>query len=371
MPDPLTHHEIEDVLSSIRRLVSEEEAPQGQAGDRKPEKFILTPALRVMDYEPSEQPAVASQQLKPQDPPPLIFRHAPEEGLPSVGESAPPPAAPEKAQTAQGSALEEPPAQIDPARQQKDAPIFSRSAAQAPASEAPNPRRQSLEERIAELEAAVSQSHEEFEPDGSEPEAGQILDTHIFEVIEGHVGFRPELPPTPEADTPPETPQDSPHEARNERQADSPLASLEAALNQDRPARAPAEGPSAVGTAPFPPWSAPADARDPLQLVSGVSPVEPVAPSEPKDSPEKASEGAATQAPQQPQPASTPANGPTPEVLDDDNDDIFVDEDMLRQIVADIVREELQGKLGERITRNVRRMVRREIERALELKKFE
>ncbi len=42
------------------------------------------------------------------------------------------------------------------------------------------------------------------------------------------------------------------------------------------------------------------------------------------------------------------------------------DEDKLRQMVADIVRTELQGPLGERITRNMRKLVRREIYRALE-----
>ncbi len=44
----------------------------------------------------------------------------------------------------------------------------------------------------------------------------------------------------------------------------------------------------------------------------------------------------------------------------------LVDEEMLREIVAGIVRQELQGDLGERITRNVRKLVRREILRALE-----
>ena len=42
-----------------------------------------------------------------------------------------------------------------------------------------------------------------------------------------------------------------------------------------------------------------------------------------------------------------------------------IDEDMLRDMVAEIVRQELQGALGERITRNVRKLVRREIHRAL------
>jgi len=46
-------------------------------------------------------------------------------------------------------------------------------------------------------------------------------------------------------------------------------------------------------------------------------------------------------------------------------DDSVMDEETLRELVADIVREELQGALGERITRNVRKLVRREIHRAL------
>lgn len=46
-------------------------------------------------------------------------------------------------------------------------------------------------------------------------------------------------------------------------------------------------------------------------------------------------------------------------------DDTLIDEEMLREMVADIVRQELQGALGERITRNVRKLVRREIQRAL------
>ncbi|MEC8666602.1 MAG: hypothetical protein VXY45_02085 [Pseudomonadota bacterium] len=44
---------------------------------------------------------------------------------------------------------------------------------------------------------------------------------------------------------------------------------------------------------------------------------------------------------------------------------VLLDEDMLRDMVSEIVRQELQGALGERITRNVRKLVRREIHRAL------
>ncbi|SDW59284.1 hypothetical protein SAMN05444358_1011243 [Ruegeria halocynthiae] len=45
--------------------------------------------------------------------------------------------------------------------------------------------------------------------------------------------------------------------------------------------------------------------------------------------------------------------------------DVTIEEEELRELVAQIVREELQGALGERITRNLRKMVRREITRAV------
>ncbi|MFN3938016.1 MAG: hypothetical protein ACK4KW_10585 [Gemmobacter sp.] len=57
-----------------------------------------------------------------------------------------------------------------------------------------------------------------------------------------------------------------------------------------------------------------------------------------------------------------PANG---EGLFDDPADV-IDEEMLREIVRSVLREELQGPLGERITRNVRKLVRIEVHRALE-----
>lgn len=52
-------------------------------------------------------------------------------------------------------------------------------------------------------------------------------------------------------------------------------------------------------------------------------------------------------------------------------DDQLLDEDALRELVSEIVRAELQGALGERITRNVRKLVRREIHRALTAQELE
>jgi len=47
------------------------------------------------------------------------------------------------------------------------------------------------------------------------------------------------------------------------------------------------------------------------------------------------------------------------------------DEEVLRELVRDIIHEELQGGLGERMTRNVRKLVRAEIARALAAQDFD
>ena len=52
-------------------------------------------------------------------------------------------------------------------------------------------------------------------------------------------------------------------------------------------------------------------------------------------------------------------------------EDQVMDEEALRDLVSEIVRSELQGALGERITRNVRKLVRREIHRALTAQEME
>ncbi|SFR45767.1 hypothetical protein SAMN04488005_2175 [Yoonia tamlensis] len=59
------------------------------------------------------------------------------------------------------------------------------------------------------------------------------------------------------------------------------------------------------------------------------------------------------------------ALGDEQEVADDDAPAVGIDEDALRELVVEIVHQELSGELGERITRNVRKLVRREINRVL------
>ena len=54
-----------------------------------------------------------------------------------------------------------------------------------------------------------------------------------------------------------------------------------------------------------------------------------------------------------------------------EEEESILDEDTLRDMVSEMVRQELQGELGDRITRNVRKLVRREIQRALASRAFE
>ena len=54
-----------------------------------------------------------------------------------------------------------------------------------------------------------------------------------------------------------------------------------------------------------------------------------------------------------------------------DAGNVSLDEDALRALVSEIVRQELTGPMGERITRNVRKLVRREIYRILSSQEFD
>lgn len=87
-------------------------------------------------------------------------------------------------------------------------------------------------------------------------------------------------------------------------------------------------------------------------------------------------EFAQTPRPSQPEVMDPVEDEPVAEPVADDErlvtlDESVMDEEGLRDLVAQLVREELKGSLGERITRNVRKLVRREIHRALAARDFE
>jgi len=301
MSDPVTNVEIEDVLSSIRRLVSDgdkartrDPAPVAQAdqqpdtandafapddaapegADDKPAKLVLTPALMVVDAA-----AEAQEASEPVDEgwfETKTSEHTHEDDDTS-GE-----AEEHKVEAEEDVDDDEEPLQLNDTvaddvpsevtAQEDTQPNEEVFGAQDESSD-----RSELVATIAELEAAISDDTDEFEPDGAETV---------------QVG----------ADAEPKT----------------------------------------------------------------VEPLEDVTVAEPAD--------------------STDGLNVAVDDLDDDHIDDFGDDDLdglldaggvaldeaaLRELVADVVREELTGPMGERITRNVRKLVRREIYRILSSQDFD
>ena len=154
MSDPVTNLEIEDVLSSIRRLISEDGVIQRKPVTKMTDRFVLTPALRVMD---DAQPDLKTVTLK--------------------SDSA------EKdidAADSKGNAEESARNETSASAKGSEATWERVTEGGADGTSAFSSSRTALEERIAELEAAVSRTREEWEPDGSEPDAKEMPDRHIF-----------------------------------------------------------------------------------------------------------------------------------------------------------------------------------------------
>lgn len=315
MSEPIQNAAIEDVLSSIRRLVSEDtrrEAPEETV--RQPEKaprLVLTPALRVAESAPSAEAetAGASEDLSvsaapdPEDlPAPEAAREQDMHGIndgaiqelvdeafagilagdeadvAGAGDGAPAPwADPDKTTLFEAARVE---ILTNPVHVPED--LADAVEEPEPAAEGPD---QTLASRFAAMEAVIASTPDQWEPDG--------------DVGDDYAG------------TPTETMDWQDHVEEDE----------------------------------------PADMSEPAEEMVL----------------EAAAEELTEDAPEAPESAAEAPEG-TEEAGDRDSvfaDDTFLDEESLRELVADIVRQELQGALGERITRNVRKLVRREIHRAL------
>ncbi len=276
MSEAATNSDIEDVLISIRRLISENpgdaEAPRKPAArrpERRPEqdKLVLTPALRVPDAKPPEERAEA----------------------PDAG------------------------AQARPSRPDTGA-------------------RSELERRIAELESAISSAPDEWEPDGSEEAAaapGPVfpdMQAKPQEAAEGHAA------PTDIAEA------DFVEAVQDDDALDAEVIHYSAAtmiLEAEEIPDDADDGADATGT----------NGESRSDMAAGGTGAE-----------AKASARAAAE---------------TEDAADEQQDEIVIDEDALRELVSQLVRSELKGRIGQRITRNIRRMVRREIKMALSVRDME
>ncbi|OJY27378.1 MAG: hypothetical protein BGP11_15015 [Rhodobacterales bacterium 65-51] len=252
MNEPMSSREIEDVLSSIRRLVSDDLRPAHRTPTNPPAvpgKLLLTPALRVV-------PAPA--------------------------------AAPEQPETDITGLTEEP----------------------------ASARR--IEDVVASLGAAV-EPDEAWETEAAEPEWGEASWPSLPEVVEVDL--------------------DSVAEAEVVQFVSADQARMEDAWRDgawpDGPQPAELDEPAPVAEIDSDPAAADlAEAEVVAELSRAVE--------------DEVAEQAAAE----------------PGLFAPGDADDF-DEEALREVVRDIIREELQGALGERITRNVRKLVRAEISRAI------
>ena len=169
MSEPVTNSEIEDVLSSIRRLISENPA-KGENGDSEggsTDKLVLTPAFRVLDGDGT----AAADTPEPRG------ESAPEDTAQDVeqepGGETPEPEAGLANGPSEASGQDSAESHDDAAGEPTDEPA-KESTIEAPeeslqASDKSG-EKDDLEQRIAELEAVIGENIEEWEPDDSEYE---------------------------------------------------------------------------------------------------------------------------------------------------------------------------------------------------------
>ncbi|MCE8508493.1 hypothetical protein KBY28_08545 [Ruegeria pomeroyi] len=299
MSDPAKHVEIEDVLSSIRRLVSEE----GRAGARsevaavapKPGKLVLTPALRV---------AEATE--------PDTSETAPEPDPVSEPEGRAPWTDPDATLFSAAAAAGERPVAVETEEASEQEP-------------APEPIVLAPEDLVDETDGGENHHLTEWDAEADEmmPEAFEDEEA-VEDAVEDE-----EAVSDPGADLDADGPIEDSLTARIE-----VLETMISQVDED--------------------WEPDGLSTDAYSGTSGAAMA--------WQDHEPQAQGDAS--------ASRINPEPEEEVLSDDpsvlsSDEAFLDEESLRELVADIVREELQGALGERITRNVRKLVRREIHRAL------
>lgn len=352
MSDPVPNLEIEDVLSSIRRLVSEEGRSEARAEVVKParstDRLVLTPALRVAESLDEEEPETAepvadtapSDSANPVDlgdepwtvPDATLYEAAQaasadpyeeeysakdhlEGSVPESDEALPDSTGWTQAEPDQELDVED----LTPERQVISEPETETSFSEVDVSEEasfdvdPEPAStddpiDSLSAKIQALEAAIGRTPDQWEPDGESDEdySGTRIETIAWQDHEPDVDSLEEpVEPTVEDMI-------SEQEIAGIEMPDvTPLAQAEAAQDDE----------------------------------AGHTDDAPVASQDDAE-----------------------ADGERDILMADDT---ILDEESLRELVADIVRQELQGALGERITRNVRKLVRREIHRALTAQELE
>ena len=287
MSDPMTNAEVEDVLSSIRRLVSDEKpAESAQPAQAMPDRLVLTPSLRIDDTEPSAETGDAEE---------TAF---------------------------EDEAAAEPAEDSDADRTLTDFLFEHRAVSSSDDAEHVD------ETDMDEAEEAVN-----WREDAAEIDEAHGADAFFEHEPENHDAVEVDAD---DPQQPAETPSD-------ERTLSDKIAALETLVG----GRTDEWEPDDPGADAYAGTEAPTLAWEDAEM-------------EDVDAFDDRSDD---------QPADDDDDDLDTQIFASDED--VLDEEALRDLVADIVREELQGALGERITRNVRKLVRREIHRALAAQELE
>ncbi|KIN63893.1 Glycerol-3-phosphate dehydrogenase [Sulfitobacter noctilucicola] len=399
MSDPVTNAEVEDVLSSIRRLVSEDKRPvQAPKADLRNDRLVLTPALRVTT--PNETPAEqASHDAVSAQSPDVAERsemsisslvsddEAIDTYVPAhedVDDSDP-------TEVSDMSATEDESLFDDPAQDYADDPYQfddddnidgeeEISVHTSPddydfggARDDANTERDLSEAVLLSAELKESEMHDAVS-EGEIHAEGQSDDLHTEGAQRADMLADEEHVQTDDhAEAAKQDGQTDDTQAHVEKSAalTAKIAALETAIGQISDTWEPDEAGDGdyAGTEPDTmEWEDDTQSaeeffrppNDEADTLEGQNTKE-------VQDDHREAEGAARQndgSDDQPMMAGA-AGKPSDAKIDLGEEEQLLDEDALRDLISDIVRAELQGALGERITRNVRKLVRREIHRAL------
>jgi len=310
MSEPLSTNDIEDVVSSVRRLVSPEARPRPLSRDLGLEKLILTPALLVVP-----EPSLATERVTKPAPKPKSKSAAP-------------------AKTSRKTVAPK----ADPIRVEPVAPLVE-AEWEAPFWTEPEP---ALAEMALQAEEAVLVTSPE--PPAKVTAASVARKPRSASKAKTAAAAKPALSrPKPKAEKPTLRSVKTAPKPRKPAERTAPVA-VKPALELVR------SEPEVSETAPV------SLVPDPAVANPAASPVEPLADLQP---------GVATAAPSAIE-EELVVNGLAQVLTDRDGNPVsLLDEDELILMVRRVIREELQNVLGERITRNIRKLVRSEINRAL------
>lgn len=360
MSKPVTNEEVEDVLSSIRRLVSEDKRPlAGLSSTPKapepvaaaaPDRLVLTPALRVADI--SHDTGTAQNDDGALNDGPLDLASVARETWTQTDEAEEGPSAAEDQHQPATTEFDDEDREPDAAMDALDALVQQTLEPQAQSEETGLEDGDYGDESYWHDEEDHTQSDEAQQDHTTSADHAEVQ-ADFGDDVDWDDGLEPDHAETDASGDPAREPffDDDPQPEYSPevdlRAASIPLKATIAALG------------AAIGKTRQD-WEPDGDEAETLSAADAGAMVW-------EDDVELDAKGAPLPAEETSDDADADTDAPkdVPIGAAFGGDDQLMDEEALRDLVAEIVRAELQGALGERITRNVRKLVRREIHRAL------